>query len=1595
MKPKNKFFATIFVPAILLVLSAGAQTPNPIPAAYSASTVNYTRMWVPTAPEQNSANLLVRPPGDVKQLTNYVDGFGRPLQSVAKDASPAGNDLVTPHVYDPTTGKEIYAYLPFVANVATAGDITNDGNFKKDAFQQQASFYNTYLSGQQNETNVGTGGSNWAYSQTTYEASPLDRPLANYAPGNGWVGSQASSTPHSTQLEYVVNTPTDNVRMWTMAAWSVSSPESQGTIIPTDAGPYPAGALYKTIATDEQGLQTVEFRDQYGQVILRKQQLQSSSAPYTPFDDGTGSDYTGWVCTYYVYDDHGYLRFIITPNLVAQMAIAGNWSISLGQADELCYRFEYDQRGQLIIRKTPGTLSGSQGEVWMVYDERHRLVMQQDGDMRANKQWVYIQYDNLDRPIAQGLLNDPANYSNLSYHVNGAATSGNNSSGVSAWPALSSYTTELLSQIFYDNYNGIPSTLPKTLDATGNGAGNSAFTTAYNTTPVYAQPIAQSSMTQGMVTGTNTEVLGTAGGQYIPMVRFYDEKGRAIQTQSVNLTRGKDIGTVQYDWSGKPLSTVMYQNYSSTANPQTHIITSAISYDVMGRATAISKTVSSNVNGVAVSSPKTTTSAATYDELSRLFKKTLGNNLETLTYGYNVRGWLLGVNRGFISGTASNYFGLELGYDETVSASGNAYLTPRFNGNIAGTVWKTKGDGINRKYDLSYDNLGRLTAAAFLQNSTGSTWDKSFLDFSVSGIGYDGNGNMTAMEQNGFVQGGSKPIDQLVYNYLLGPGNSNRLQYVNDNVNVTNSTLGDFHFTGSAKTTSSVDYGYDANANITSDANRSISSIAYYTYPNLPNVITTPKGTIHYIYDAAGDKLEKQVVENGLTVNGTATSLTTDTYYVDGAIYKTVAYSAGALASLNSTDVLQFIGTEDGRLRFKPAVGAVPAQFVHDYLIRDHLGHVRVGLTDEAQQDVYPAATGETTSVTVSGVAGTAQNYESQYYSFNPNDFVNATSLGSWFTAMSGSGYDNQNSQAANNDPYSQTTATSAKVFQLSGNTVNNPSGDRFGCGITLKVMAGDVINIYGSSFWHNTGNLPAGRYPVSAVLGSLLGAFGGSAAVTSTLSHSVLDGGAFSTATTTPTATALAPLLSSDTNQTGTQAPYAGINYIVFDDQFRPQGSVGFDAVSATTDNIKPHSLTVSISRDGYIFVYVSNQSAINVYFDNLQVVHTRGPMLEETHYYPTGVAMAGISDRAWNKQPNYFHYQGKELQDEEWHDGSGLEEYDFQARYYDPQLGRWTAQDPASQYATPYSGMGNNWMNSVDPDGKNVWSALGTVGIIVGSAALAYFTDGFGLVAEHSVLAAALVGAGAYLGASWAVGDYNPTKWTSRALEGAAIGAVAGAAAFVGGEELFGADYPVMIHNGAYVHVEIVDAASHAYGAGMGSIVENASVSVLSKLATTETSALITTGKDMTLRQAMAATTTGLIMGALNGWNPVKPLMEEDGTYFTGLGLNASTAAGASLGQFAQGSLYKMVTSAGGSILSNLLNCKNTYANVSLPVPLGVGAPALNFTIDGAQMLSVGSQSGLITGLVNSETNNLFGPFAPTVGNLIFQLLFDKWHR
>ena len=1233
----------------------------------ACQTYNTVRSFTARKPIATRADMISdsRTTTEVLRVTEYVDGFGRPVQTVSKQTSALNKDGVEMHVYD-TMGREVQQYLPFVSNVAQTGDVTNDGNFKSDALQQQSAFNSSQYPGE-----------TYYYAKMDYENSPLNRRLKVYAPGSSWVGAS-----RGTSGQYLVNTATDNVRVWNIAQTAGS--------LPTSTTAYGAGKLYKEITTDEKGVQSIQYQNKDGKTILKKVQLTASA------DNGNGSPHAGWLCTYYVYDDNNNLRFIITPKAV--QAIDGSWTISEAIAGGLCFRYEYDSKDRAIIKKVPGA-----GETQMVYDLRNRLVFSQDGNQKMHNQWAVAYYDGLDRPIETGLYTDAsATRQSLQNIMDTATTSfvqvtstadlvvdnrnGNKPvnyiarNSITFNPGFSSgtnddftayidpnATTDDVSKGLTNNPRppinpGLVTPLTYTYYDDYAWTGHQAFQSSYlskvtdASNPYAESPTTYSSKTRGMVTGTKVKVLGSTSAKWLTSTFYYDDKGRALQILSSNNTGGTDIVTNKYDFSGTLLSSyVVNHNSQSTITPETRMLTEN-KYDSGGRLLTVTKTINDQA------ATQRVVATNTYDELNQLKTQTLGNNLETLTYDYNIRGWLTGINRNFTqSGNTDNYFGMELGYDKSATKSGTTTFTPRYDGNISGEIWKSKGDNVPRKYDFTYDNASRLKEAAFIQNSSGTTWNNATVNFSVNNLTYDANGNIMSMRQYGLKGSSSSPIDELAYSY---EGNSNKLLKVTDTASDPNTTLGDFH----DGTAGGNDYAYDTNGNLTSDANKKISSITYNDL-NLPETITiTGKGTIRFVYDAAGNKLQKIVTDN--TTNPSRTIVTD---YADGFVYRHIGSTAH--------DTLQFFPTENGRVRYIPSHGSTAAAYVYDYFIQDHLGNVRMILTEQTDFTHYVATMEQQNG----------QKEDALFYNI-----------------------DNTRESKPVDYPQDNTTSPNAAVARLNGDDPDK----RVGPSIILKVMAGDTIQAAVKAFYRqqatkkNNAGLPAEQ-----ILAGLLQAFTAPAMQAATLHSAGLA----------PDSRLAGPgLTTSDLQQLKDGAPEAipedkpkaYLNYVFFDNQlnFVGDGS-GVKQVSGDPGELETLSSgKVVAKKDGYVYIYTSNESGQDVFFDNLGVLDITGPILEETHYYPDGLAMAAISTVAPLKIANKFRYQGKELQDKEFADNSGLEWYDFEARYYDPQIGRWWSQDPDDQFFSPYLAMGNNWVVVTDPDGHFVILAIVAAAVVNG---------------------------------------------------------------------------------------------------------------------------------------------------------------------------------------------------------------------------------------------------------------------------------------
>jgi|GEM_PF-2390745 len=166
------------------------------------------------------------------------------------------------------------------------------------------------------------------------------------------------------------------------------------------------------------------------------------------------------------------------------------------------------------------------------------------------------------------------------------------------------------------------------------------------------------------------------------------------------------------------------------------------------------------------------------------------------------------------------------------------------------------------------------------------------------------------------------------------------------------------------------------------------------------------------------------------------------------------------------------------------------------------------------------------------------------------------------------------------------------------------------------------------------------------------------------------------------------------------------------FDEQFNVV-KTGYSRVG-NANAVKDHFSELQklpVQKNGYLYVYVSNESPVAVFFDNLQVVHTRGPVLEESHYYPFGLIMAGISSKAasFGGAENKTKFQGQEFANKEFSDGSGLDMYEFKYRMDDPQTGRFWQIDPLADkyvYNSTYAFSENHVTSHVELEGLEKFS-------------------------------------------------------------------------------------------------------------------------------------------------------------------------------------------------------------------------------------------------------------------------------------------------
>jgi RHS repeat-associated protein len=124
------------------------------------------------------------------------------------------------------------------------------------------------------------------------------------------------------------------------------------------------------------------------------------------------------------------------------------------------------------------------------------------------------------------------------------------------------------------------------------------------------------------------------------------------------------------------------------------------------------------------------------------------------------------------------------------------------------------------------------------------------------------------------------------------------------------------------------------------------------------------------------------------------------------------------------------------------------------------------------------------------------------------------------------------------------------------------------------------------------------------------------------------------------------------------------------------------------------------------YIYQYKDHLGNIRLSYSDSDGNGTisQSEIIEENNYYPFGMLQKGYNSNVsanGNSTAQKKKYNGKELQNE-----LGLNWYDYGARNYQPDLGRWMSTDPlADKYfsLSPYNYAGNAPTRFVDFDGQD----------------------------------------------------------------------------------------------------------------------------------------------------------------------------------------------------------------------------------------------------------------------------------------------------
>ena len=422
--------------------------------------------------------------------------------------------------------------------------------------------------------------------------------------------------------------------------------------------------------------------------------------------------------TYYIYDDLGLLRFVLSPSYQEEANL-----------EKYGYEYRYDQRGRCVWKRLPGC---EYLPLW--YDNADNLMFSQDGEQRKKGIYVFYLYDFVKRQVLQGTttaINSSCPSAIVAFNVSDAGIC---RSGYSSANDLGLKKEQLLQANYYDNHAFINGQLEKQATSQ-NLVSNQQASEQYS---------------KGSLTGT---VSMATDGKPLVSVYYHDLKGQVIASKQTLPDDALLSQNMTYSFTKQPLEIIseIFKNGISTTVTQTN------SYNKHNDKI---ETMTLKVGNVT-----RTVSSYSYNDISRLLSiKRSGNVLRGYDFAYD------GLNRLEVS-TYSEGAGMSQNknrYSENIlsySANGSIKrlhrygkknngtfgliddLTYSYNGNQIMAISDKAGSLL---YDGSFDFKDGANADVEYFYDTNGALIKD-LNKGISNIEYDVLGNLKCITfSNGF-----------------------------------------------------------------------------------------------------------------------------------------------------------------------------------------------------------------------------------------------------------------------------------------------------------------------------------------------------------------------------------------------------------------------------------------------------------------------------------------------------------------------------------------------------------------------------------------------------------------------------------------------------------------------------------------------------------------------------------------------------------------------------------------------------------------------------------------------------------------------------